>query len=83
MQELSSFWSDDDSREAVVIKCNSRFTLRESGNNLRVKKVQYLVEVYKEGELSDAAVFDQPEQACIHAEDCVLNHLDKRKHEKI
>jgi hypothetical protein len=77
MQELSSFWSDDDSLEAVVIKCNSRFTISESGDNLRVKKVRYLVEVYKDGELSDAAVFDELEQACIHAEDYVLNHAQK------
>lgn len=77
MRELSSFWSDDDSLEAVVIKCNSRFTLSESGDSLRVKKVQYLVEVYKHGELFDASVFNDLERACNHAEDCVMNHAEK------
>lgn len=77
MRELSSFWSDDGSMEAVVIKCNSRFKLNTSGDKLEVKKVAYLVEVYNEGQLTDAKVFDCLEQACHHAEDYVLNHAEE------
>lgn len=77
MRELSSFWSDDGSMEAVVIKCNSRFKLNTNGDQLEVKKAAYLVEVYNEGQLREAQVFNDLEKAYHYAEEYVLNHAEE------